>query len=95
MLRIKRTTRFKREFKRIKANPRYAKIVDGLLKIVLESLCDDRSLPKPCRDHALSGNWHGFRECHLRPDLLLIYRQTSDGHVVEFSRIGSHAELFK
>lgn len=42
----------------------------------------------------LIGNWKGFRECHLKPDLLLIYRLTSDGKTLELARIGSHSELF-
>ena len=50
-------------------------------------------LPDTCRDHDLIGNWKGFRECHLKPDLLLIYRQIDDE--LQLARLGSHNELFK
>lgn len=65
---------------------------------------NDRQLPVTNRDHRLSGKWKGyrgrwkkglkFRECHLKPDLLLIYRLTADGKELELVRLGSHSELF-
>lgn len=50
------------------------------------------SLPAAFRDHALTGNWSGFRECHIKPDVLLIYA-VEEGEV-KLVRLGSHAELF-
>ena len=45
------------------------------------------------RDHALSGDWAGYRECHIKPDLLLIYRKP-DADTLRLARLGSHSELF-
>jgi len=46
------------------------------------------------RDHDLSGNWAGYRDCHIKPDLLLIYRKP-DPDTLQLARLGSHSELFK
>ncbi|MBR5704857.1 MAG: type II toxin-antitoxin system YafQ family toxin [Deltaproteobacteria bacterium] len=51
-------------------------------------------MPTTFRDHPLIGDWHGYRECHLKPDLLLIYK-TSEAGVLWLARLGSHAELFR
>ena len=59
---------------------------------VLYLLNNDQSLPEKYRDHALTGNLQDFRECHVKPDLLLIYRQVDE--VLELARLGSHSELF-
>lgn len=59
---------------------------------VLYLLANDQPLPEKYRDHALSGDLQGFRECHVRPDLLLIYQQVDE--VLELVRLGSHSELF-
>ena len=57
------------------------------------SLAADQSLPAANRDHALSGDWTACRECHIRPDLLLIYRKM-DADTLELVRLGSHSDLF-
>jgi len=60
---------------------------------VLEALVNDQPLDARYRDHGLSGDWAGYRECHLKPDLLLIYRK-SGSDTLRLARIGSHSELF-
>lgn len=90
---IERSSAFKRDFKRVKAAPRHSKDVDTLLSAVLALLLVDESLPDNNRDHALSGDWGGYRECHIKPDLLLIYRKPDVG-TLRLARLGSHAELF-
>lgn len=60
---------------------------------VIEQLAADTPLAPALRDHALSGNWSGFRDCHVRPDLVLIYQKTED--TLRLIRLGSHAELFE
>lgn len=60
----------------------------------ISSLADDEPLPEGNRDHALGGEWRDFRECHLRPDLLLIYKKRDEG-VLQLVRMGSHSELFE
>ena len=90
---IERSTEFKRDHKRTKKSPRHRKELDSLLAVLLELLVIDQALPEYSRDHALSGDWSGYRECHLKSDLLLIYRQP-DVDTLRLARLGSHSELF-
>jgi mRNA interferase YafQ len=83
------TTAFKKDYKREK---RGVWRVDALLEGVVESLRWDIPLLPAKRDHPLSGEWIGHRECHLAPDLLLIYRKSPG--LLELTRLGSHSELF-
>ena len=77
---IERSTAFKRDYKRAKATP-------------AALLVSDQVLPKNNRDHALSGDWMGYRECHIKPDLLLIYRKP-EVDTLRLARLGSHSDLF-
>lgn len=88
---IERSSAFKRDYKRVKATPRHRN-VDVLLTEVLSLLLDDQPLPASNRDHALSGDWARYRECHLKPDLLMIYRKPN-AEVLRLARLGSHSEL--
>jgi len=90
---IERSTAFKRDYKRVKSMPRYGKNLDFLLSNILPSLLEDKMLPENYCDHALSHDWVGYRECHIKPDLLLIYRKP-DKYTLRLARIGSHSELF-
>jgi mRNA interferase YafQ len=92
MRRIERATAFKRDYRRAKAISRYRDL-DEQLFVVLELLANDRPLPPQNRDHALSGNWSGYRDCHLWHDVLLIYAKPS-ADVLRLVRLGSHSELF-
>ena len=90
---IERSSAFKRDYKRESAG-RHRKSLDALLFAVLTALAADHQLDLRHRDHALSGDWTGYRECHIRPDLLLIYRKTGDD-LLRLARLGSHSELFQ
>ncbi len=83
-------TRFKKDVKHAKKR--------GLplseLYTVIEMLADDIPLPEKYRDHALTGNFSGLRECHIRPDWLLIYRLHENELILSLTRTGTHAELF-
>jgi mRNA interferase YafQ len=92
MRRIERTSVFRKDFKREKRG-RHGRDLDALLTSILILLSDDKALPERCRDHELSGEWTDHRECHVRPDLLLIYRKP-DPPVLQLVRLGSHSELF-
>jgi mRNA interferase YafQ len=59
---------------------------------VVNLLAADKPLPPNKRDHSLLGNWVDYRNCHIKPDLILIYRKTDDDHL-ELVRLGSHSEL--
>ena len=90
---IERSTAFKRDYKRVKAQPRHSRDLELRLTSVLKLLLTDQPLPMENRDHALIGNWTSYRECHVKPDLLLIYRKT-DANILRLARLGSHSDLF-
>jgi mRNA interferase YafQ len=89
---IRRTTAFKRDYKREKRG-RHGEDLDALLSAVILALADDEVLPPSLRDHPMVGRWSGFRDCHLKPDLLLICGKP-DGETIDLVRLGSHSELF-
>ena len=93
MRKIELFTAFKKDYKRAMANPRHAQDVRALYEATALLLAEDKPLPESYRDHALVGNWKGYRECHIKPDLLLIYR-TEEPEILRFARLGSHSELF-
>ena len=90
MLTIKYHTMFKKDFKKIKKR---GYDISRLEKIV-ELLANDVPLPEQFKDHNLSGNYNGFRECHIAPDWLLIYQVNNNELVLVLSRTGSHSDLF-
>ena len=90
---IERSTAFKRDYKRVKETPRYKKDLDLILPEILKFLLADQTLPEKYLDHSLSGNWIGYRECHIKPNLLLIYSKP-DQSTLRLARLGSHSELF-
>ena len=87
---IEYTAQFKRDFKRISRQKRDA---ERLLE-ALRLLAEGETLAESFRDHSLGGGYHGHRECHIRPDLLLIYRIDEGILTLTAVRTGSHAELF-
>jgi len=87
---IEQTNKFKRDYKREK---RTEPELDKFLVPVIELLAGDGTPPARLRDHSLSGEWVGFRDCHVRPDLLLIYAKP-DAKTLTLVRVGSHSELF-
>jgi mRNA interferase YafQ len=90
---FERSSAFKRDYKRA-TKGKYRVALDADLRAVLTALANDMLLAPQHHDHDLSGNWAGYRECHIKPDLLLIYRK-SDGDSLRLARLGSHSELFK
>ncbi|WP_108503571.1 type II toxin-antitoxin system YafQ family toxin [Paracoccus indicus] len=86
---LDRTTKFRRDLKReMKTDPGIQKI----LKPVISDLLEGKALPEKMKDHPLSGDWKDHRDCHLKPDLVLIYKIGEEA--VTFVRLGSHSELF-
>ena len=88
---IESTTRFKRDYKR-EAKGRHRATLALDLVAVLELLAVDASLDTKYRDHALAGDWADHRDCHIRPDLVLIYLK-ADEDALRLVRLGSHSEL--
>ena len=92
MRKVSRTARFKRDYKR-EAQGLHRSTLDADLLVVISLLAADRPLPEKFRDHPLTGDYTNHRECHLRPDLLLIYKKPNE-HTLRLARLGSHSELF-
>lgn len=93
MRHIDRSGNFKRQFKlMLKRGKSEAEIFD-----IISKLAKDIPLPAANRDHTLSGNFSGFRECHIQPDWLLIYKksESEDGKgIIYLEATGTHADLF-
>ena len=90
MLEIYFSSKFKKDYKRVM---KQGKDPDVLFRVV-DLLTREQPLPEQYRDHALTGNYTGHRECHLQPDWLLIYKQESDRLTLTLTRTGSHSDLF-
>ena len=88
---IKYTGRFKSDYRREKSG-RHGKKLDTLLSEVITALAKDTALQPRHFDHPLIGSWKDHRDCHIRPDLILIYRKVDDNSI-EVVRLGSHSEL--
>jgi mRNA interferase YafQ len=88
---IERTNAFKRDYKREKKSAQNRNLDQKLIPI-LTALANDVPLPASNRDHALTGEWKDFRDCHVKPDLALIYQKAAE--VLRLVRLGSHSELF-
>ena len=88
---IRRTAAFKRDYRREKKG-RFAKTTDAALARIVADLAEDRPLAQHQRDHALAGQWKDHRDCHVRPDLVLIYRKPDADHI-DLVRLGSHSQL--
>lgn len=85
------TGQFRRDYKREKKG-RHKATLDTELHAVLSALAADLPLEPRHRDHVLTGNWSDHRDCHVKPDLILIY-QKPDPATLRLVRLGSHAEL--
>lgn len=89
MLEIIYSSQFKKDFKKIRKSP----LPD--LKVIFEVVSileQEATLDVKYKDHDLIGNWSSFRECHIKPDLLLIYKRTPTK--LQLARIGTHSDLF-
>ena len=90
---VNKTAQFKRDYKR-ELRGSHGKYLEDNLRTVLKFLVTDRALPQKYSDHPLSGRWNKFRDCHVKPDLVLIYRFIEKKEL-ELARMGSHSELFR
>lgn len=90
MLEIRFSGRYHKDLKRVWRR----RLPIAELDEVVRMLSEERELPAKYRDHALQGGWAGHRECHIRPDWLLVYRIDNDVLTLVLVRTGSHADLF-
>jgi mRNA interferase YafQ len=91
MREIKQTSSFKRDLKREAKGP-HREVLRVEFVALVERLAKDEQLAERHRDHLLTGDWKDHRDCHIKPDLVLIYRKPDD-EVLQLVRIGSHSEL--
>ena len=89
-LEVKYSKLFRKDLKRYKHKPQKLEKA----KEVIRKLANDEPLESKHRDHALQGAYKGYRECHIEPDLLLIYKKCEDILVLVCFRLGSHSEVF-
>lgn len=87
---VRRTGLFKKDYKAMVRRGANMK----LLHEVIDLLRQGMPLPERCRDHALSGKFVGHRECHIKPDWLLVYYVESNILVLTLTRTGTHSDLF-
>ena len=90
MLTIKYQTAFKRDYKRIKKRGYDLRLLEDVIAL----LAQEQELPSSYRDHALTGDYSGCRECHIAPDWLLVYEVLQDELLLYLTRTGTHSDLF-
>ena len=91
MLKLETTVQFRRDYKRMMKRG----CKRELIEYVIDSLLKEETLDVKYRDHELKGNYIGFRECHIMPDWLLIYRIDGDDLMLFLARNGTHSDLFE
>lgn len=84
------TNQFKKDYKRAIRRKKNIELLDDIIR----KLSKNEALPEKNKDHALSGNWSGYRECHIQPDWLLVYYIENDILVLTLVRTGTHSDLF-
>ncbi|MBS3899901.1 MAG: type II toxin-antitoxin system YafQ family toxin [Selenomonadales bacterium] len=87
---VKPTNRFRKDYKLMEKR----NLDMSLLDEIIAKLAQGIPLPSNNRDHELTGNYAGHRECHIQPDWLLIYRIEKDVLVLTLTRTGTHSDLF-
>ena len=87
---VKPTSRFRKDYKLMEKR----NLEMSLLDEIIAKLAQGIPLPASNRDHELTGNYAGHRECHIQPDWLLIYRILNDVLVLTLTRTGTHSDLF-
>ena len=84
------TSQFKKDYKLAIKRGLPIDELDNVIRLLVENV----PLPEKYKDHELSGNWKGFRECHIQPDWLLVYRIFNNNLILSLTRTGTHSDLF-
>ncbi|MGC7871341.1 type II toxin-antitoxin system YafQ family toxin [Desulfosporosinus sp. SYSU MS00001] len=90
MLRIRYSSRFKRDFKAVIKRGYDVRLLEEVLNLLVQ----EKTLPQQYLDHPLTGNYTGHRECHITPDWLLIYKVEKGILILSLTRTGTHSDLF-
>ena len=88
--RVQWTNRFKKDYKLCESRGLDMPLIDDVIRL----LAENGSLPAEYKEHNLTGDWKGFRECHIRPDWLMIYAIRNEVLTLTLARTGSHSDLF-
>ena len=88
MYRFKASSKFKKQYKKLNQKEK------EITKKIINKLLNDEILELKYKDHKLIGKYAGFRECHIKPDLLLIYKKENNALILVCIAIGSHSDLF-
>ena len=92
MLELDLSSQFKKDLKKVKKQGKNKSKLDAIIHLLQKEMV----LPTKYRDHELIGNWKGYRECHIAPDWLLVYKiHHKQVKLLRLARTGSHSELFK
>lgn len=89
-LELKQTTQFKKDLRRMVKRGADMDLLDEVILLLRKR----EKLPEKCRDHSLSGDWAGYRDCHVSSDWLLIYMISDDGLILTVTRTGTHSDIF-
>jgi mRNA interferase YafQ len=87
---VKPTNKFQKDLKKVQKRGYNI----SLLTDIIKRLANGEKLPEKNRDHELTGNYTGYRECHITPDWLLIYEIDGDNLILYLTRTGTHSDLF-
>ena len=94
MLQIKPHKNFKKDFQRDRLGGNYSNDDFATLELVIDSLATTQKLDEKFKDHQLKGTWQHFRECHIKPDWLLVYQVDISEQLLYLVRLGSHNQIF-
>jgi len=90
LLELKQTSQFKKDLRRMVKRGANMDLLDEVVLLLRER----KALPDKYEDHPLTGNWAGYRDCHIQPDWLLLYRVEENVLILSLTRTGSHSDLF-
>jgi mRNA interferase YafQ len=90
LLELKQTSQFKKDLRRMVKRGADMELLDEVVQLLRER----KPLPEKYEDHPLTGNWAGYRDCHIQPDWLLLYRVEENVIILLLARTGSHSGLF-
>lgn len=86
------TSIYKKELKKYKKQPKKFDKIEKMVQILMEK--GSEGIPFDRYSHLLTGNYKGCMECHIEPDLLLIWKQYEEEKIITLNRVGTHSELF-
>jgi len=90
LLELKQTSQFRKDLRRMAKRGVNMELLDEVVLLLRER----KPLPEKYEDHPLTGNWSGYRDCHIQPDWLLIYRVEENVLILSLTRTGTHSDLF-